>query len=93
MNEHLIFDIAEIINAIHPNTIFDAHFVIQQLHALYHNDYEECRAHYRQPNTFHSAISREIRRIAVEREFHDEGIIVSPNINGTPTPNRAWERI
>ena len=89
MNEQLKRDIAEIINAIPTGTIFDAHFVIQQLFFNYSDDYMENLARYQQVRTFHSAISREI---VTQYGAYLENESYSNNIHNTPSPNKCWRK-
>lgn len=89
INSNLKKDIDTVIKQITKGTIFDAHYVIQQLIFNHSTHYQENRSKYHHVNTFHSDISKEIKKICGPYLSSDS---ISINIHLNSSLNKCWRK-
>lgn len=89
IDTNLKSDIQIVINQIPNGVIFDAHYVIQQLLFNYSTHYQENRSNYHHINTFHSDISKEIKKICGPYLPSDS---ISVNVHLNSSPDKCWRK-
>ncbi len=87
MTQELTNDITRIIDEIPNGMLFDAHSVIEQLILRFSDDYLNGYSHGETTKSYHSRISKEIKRLLGDYLPYE---CYSFNIHNNLSPNKCW---